>query len=290
VILLAAVLVLAAIGLLAAGLIEGSATLQWASFGASALAALVVVTGEVRRNLAARAGGDPGVERREHAARTADPRPDRLTSDRFPAVPPSGPPSQPLPQTPRPYEPQPYEPQPHESQPHESQPHGATAYEPTSYDQQQPYGRPAYDPRQLHDQPAHDQRSDDQASYDPPPYVPPPTPPADDDTSMLAATGGPHTGGHQAGAQQAAPVADADGEPPVEEVEVTDLLVVLDLTDEVLVIDEHPRYHLAGCPHVNGRGTFAMPMVEARTDGFTPCATCAPDRNLARVERARRAR
>jgi hypothetical protein len=81
-----------------------------------------------------------------------------------------------------------------------------------------------------------------------------------------------------------------DGEPPVEEVEVTDLLVVLDLTDEVLVIDEHPRYHLAGCPHLTGRETFALPMVEARTDGFTPCGTCAPDRNLARVERARRSR
>ena len=60
--------------------------------------------------------------------------------------------------------------------------------------------------------------------------------------------------------------------------------------DEVLVIDEHPRYHLAGCPHLTGRETFALPMVEARTDGFTPCGTCAPDRNLARVERARRSR
>jgi hypothetical protein len=80
-----------------------------------------------------------------------------------------------------------------------------------------------------------------------------------------------------------------DGEPPVEEVEVSDLLVVLDLTDEVLVVDEHPRYHLAGCPHLAGRVTFPMPMVEARTDGFTPCGSCAPDRQLAQVERSRRA-
>ena len=36
-------------------------------------------------------------------------------------------------------------------------------------------------------------------------------------------------------------------DPPVEEVEVTDLLLVVDLKDEVLVVDEHPRYHLAGC-------------------------------------------
>ncbi|MCW2508895.1 MAG: uncharacterized protein JWP68_2043, partial [Modestobacter sp.] len=78
-------------------------------------------------------------------------------------------------------------------------------------------------------------------------------------------------------------------EPPVEEVEVTDLLLVLDLTDEVLVVDEHPRYHLAGCPHLDGVVTIPVPMVEARTDGFTPCAACSPDRNLAERERARRA-
>jgi hypothetical protein len=57
----------------------------------------------------------------------------------------------------------------------------------------------------------------------------------------------------------------------------------------VLVVDEHPRYHLAGCPHLAGSVPFPLPMVEARVDGFTPCGTCAPDRTLARVERARRA-
>jgi hypothetical protein len=83
------------------------------------------------------------------------------------------------------------------------------------------------------------------------------------------------------------PVAPADrAEPPVEEVEVTDLLLVFDLKDEVLVIDEHPRYHLAGCVHVAGRTTIPLPLDEARTDGFTPCAFCAPDSTLA--ERARR--
>jgi hypothetical protein len=81
--------------------------------------------------------------------------------------------------------------------------------------------------------------------------------------------------------------ADLD-DPPVEEVEVTDLLVVLDLKDEVLVVDEHPRYHLEGCPHVAGRTTIPLPLDEARTDGFTPCAVCAPDRHLAERARARR--
>jgi hypothetical protein len=86
------------------------------------------------------------------------------------------------------------------------------------------------------------------------------------------------------GVSSATPAEPAD--PPVEEVEVTDLLLVVDLEDEVLVIDEHPRYHLAGCVHVAGRTTIPLPLDEARTDGFTPCAVCAPDSTLA--ERARR--
>jgi hypothetical protein len=79
------------------------------------------------------------------------------------------------------------------------------------------------------------------------------------------------------------------GDPPVEDVEVTDLLLVVDLTDEVLVIDEHPRYHLAGCVHLTGRAAIPLPIDEARRDGFTPCAVCAPDRTLADRARARRA-
>jgi hypothetical protein len=77
-------------------------------------------------------------------------------------------------------------------------------------------------------------------------------------------------------------------DPPVEEVEVTDLLLVVDLTDEVLVLDEHPRYHLAGCVHLRGRTPIPLPLDEARRDGFTPCAVCAPDRHLAEQVRARK--
>jgi hypothetical protein len=77
-------------------------------------------------------------------------------------------------------------------------------------------------------------------------------------------------------------------DPEVEEVEVTDLLLVVDLKDEVLVVDEHPRYHLAECAWLAGRETIPMPLDEARTDGFTPCAVCSPDRTLA--ERARAAK
>ena len=79
------------------------------------------------------------------------------------------------------------------------------------------------------------------------------------------------------------------GEPPLEEVEVTDLLVVMDLRDEVLVVDEHPRYHLSGCPYLAGTETFPLPIDEARSDGFTPCGTCSPDRHLAQLARERKA-
>lgn len=85
------------------------------------------------------------------------------------------------------------------------------------------------------------------------------------------------------------PAPETAGDPPLEEVEVTDLLVVMDLRDEVLVVDEHPRYHLSGCAHLTGRETFPMPMDEARSDGFTPCGTCAPDRHLAQQARERKA-
>jgi hypothetical protein len=97
-------------------------------------------------------------------------------------------------------------------------------------------------------------------------------------------TGGP------AGQPAATPDPADDGEePPVEEVEVTDLLLVVDLRDEVLVVDEHPRYHVAGCSWLSGRAATPLPLDEARTDGFTPCGWCTPDRRIAELERGRRA-
>jgi hypothetical protein len=94
--------------------------------------------------------------------------------------------------------------------------------------------------------------------------------------------------GRPGGHAHAAPPAHLP-DPPVEDVEVTDLLLVVDLTDEVLVLDEHPRYHLAGCVHLRGRTPIPLPLDEARGDGFTPCAVCAPDRHLAEQVRARKA-
>jgi hypothetical protein len=86
-----------------------------------------------------------------------------------------------------------------------------------------------------------------------------------------------------------APVRGPLDEAPLEEVEVTDLLLVVDLHDDVLVIDEHPRYHLPGCVYLTGRTAIPLPIDEARSDGFTPCGSCEPDHHLADQVRARRA-
>jgi hypothetical protein len=141
----------------------------------------------------------------------------------------------------------------------------------------------------------------------PRPPVPPPArrtvreppPPADttttppDDAVPVRADGAPPatsvTDGTAARPPRGSTVDGEDEDPPVEEVEVTDLLLVMDLHDEVVVVDEHPRYHLAGCPWLRGRTAIPLPLDEARTDGFTPCGRCAPDRHLAAAERERRA-
>jgi hypothetical protein len=113
-----------------------------------------------------------------------------------------------------------------------------------------------------------------------PAVVPPSAPVADGHPEAPA-----RRGAHE---PRESPAEATAGEPGEEDVEVTDLLLVVDLEDEVLVVDEHPRYHLAGCPFLDGRGSVPLPMVEARTDGFTPCATCRPVQHLADTERTRR--
>jgi len=76
--------------------------------------------------------------------------------------------------------------------------------------------------------------------------------------------------------------------PAEEDVEVTDLLLVVDLRDEVLVVDGQPRFHLDGCPFVAGDATVPLPVAVARADGFGPCGTCRPVQHLADTARARR--
>jgi hypothetical protein len=80
-----------------------------------------------------------------------------------------------------------------------------------------------------------------------------------------------------------------DTEPGEEDTDAADLLVVYELTDEVLVVDEHPRYHLARCRCPDHARAERLPVREARELGFTPCDRCRPDTTLARKHRAARA-
>jgi hypothetical protein len=83
-----------------------------------------------------------------------------------------------------------------------------------------------------------------------------------------------------------APVSPDQGTEPVEEdTDAADLLIVTDLTAEVRVLDERPRYHLAACSWPASRPTLALPVNEARQLGFTPCAICRPDNTLAEAHR-----
>ncbi|XVV02057.1 hypothetical protein ACQPW3_32450 [Actinosynnema sp. CA-248983] len=101
---------------------------------------------------------------------------------------------------------------------------------------------------------------------------------------------------HQASPVDQGPVADdgadtpvspdQDAEPGEEDTDAADLLVVADLTDEVRVLDEHPRYHLAACAWLDERATLGLPIAEARQLGFTPCAVCTPDAVLVAKKRA----
>ena len=87
-------------------------------------------------------------------------------------------------------------------------------------------------------------------------------------------------------------VADADSErggtadPAEEHTGAADLLVVFDSSDEVLVVDEQPRYHLGGCRWPDPATTERLPVREARELGFTPCERCRPDVEIARRHRA----
>ncbi len=79
-------------------------------------------------------------------------------------------------------------------------------------------------------------------------------------------------------------------DPDEEDTDAADLLVVCELDDEVVVVDELSRYHLARCPWLGSRPTEPLPAREARDLGFTPCAICGPDAVLAQRYRAARSR
>ncbi|EHR62435.1 hypothetical protein [Saccharomonospora cyanea] len=83
-------------------------------------------------------------------------------------------------------------------------------------------------------------------------------------------------------------LAGADVDPPEEDTEVDDALLVSELESEVLVVDEYPRYHLGHCAWLGTRATIPLAVKEARDLGFTPCGLCGPDAELAAAHRRRR--
>lgn len=93
-----------------------------------------------------------------------------------------------------------------------------------------------------------------------------------------------------AGAAPAAPPvlppAGPDGEPPEERTDPAAAAIVAQLDDQVVVVDEHPRYHVPGCPSLVGRQLIPLPAAEAVELGFTPCGWCTPDQVLSTRHRA----
>lgn len=76
-------------------------------------------------------------------------------------------------------------------------------------------------------------------------------------------------------------LADPADEPAIEDSSDDDALLMARLEDEVLVVDERPRYHLAECAWLGERETIPLPAREARELGFSPCSRCGPDGTLA---------
>jgi hypothetical protein len=111
-----------------------------------------------------------------------------------------------------------------------------------------------------------------------------------DPVAVSAASAGAERGAELAdaeGAERGEEDTDAEGADPGEEdTDAADLLVVYELIDEVLVVDEHPRYHLTRCPWPDHARAERLPVREARELGFTPCDRCRPDTALARRHRA----
>jgi hypothetical protein len=74
---------------------------------------------------------------------------------------------------------------------------------------------------------------------------------------------------------------ETEEDPPVEPADPDAAALVARLEDEVLVIDERPRYHVPGCRTLAAAAVIPLPAREAVELGFSPCGWCTPDRSLA---------
>jgi hypothetical protein len=125
------------------------------------------------------------------------------------------------------------------------------------------------------------------AGRDAPPTGAPPTGVPPTGGGALPLRGGPEgPGGPPADVRPNLPPLGPDGAPPEEPRDADAAALVAELDDEVLVVDELPRYHLGGCRSLAGSPVIPLPAREAVELGFTPCAWCTPDRALSSRHRA----
>jgi hypothetical protein len=259
VIALSLLLVLASLGLLVTGLAEHTHSLVWASLIASLAACGCLVASVLnRRRTTGTATGTAAADR------PLGPPIDFGSSTVDPALPP------PVGQPP-----------PWAAPPPESPPGQPPSAEPPGSEPASPF-RPPADVAGMPPQPT-------DAEQWPAGDLPPDAPTADPDPTRPAApvddpAGPPLAAGTSpaAGAASAAGPAPTEltDEPAVEDIPVPDALRVAQLSDEVLVVDGRPRYHLAGCRQLANRATVPLPVSAARRAGFTPCAACRPDHTL----------
>ncbi|QXV55665.1 hypothetical protein [Amycolatopsis sp. TNS106] len=83
------------------------------------------------------------------------------------------------------------------------------------------------------------------------------------------------------GDEEEVPEPQRTGDPGEEESDPEDVAVVSELETEVVVVDEYPRYHVTSCEWLETRDTIPLGIGEARQLGFTPCALCTPDAEIA---------
>jgi hypothetical protein len=75
-------------------------------------------------------------------------------------------------------------------------------------------------------------------------------------------------------------------EPGEEHADPASAAIVAKLEDEVLVVDERPRYHLSICRSLAGRQTISLSAKEAVELEFTPCELCGPVRVFVNADSA----
>jgi hypothetical protein len=258
---LSLLLVLTSLGLLVAGMAKDSQPLMWASLLASlgACGCLVISVLSRRATVTGTAGPPAG-----QPIDLGSPAPD-------PALP--MPPSSASPWAAPPLDAPPLDARPLDAAPLDARPRDAAPLDVPPTDAPPTASAPAYDtaPASPFRPPADvDAVPSQRTDVEQWPTGAPADPAAPDRTRSVAPSDDPGA---------AAPPAPAD-EPAIEDIPVADALRVAQLSDEVLVVDGRPRYHLAGCRVLADRATVPLPVSAARRGGFTPCAVCHPDSTL----------